>query len=388
MKLAYITNARIPSERANALQSAQMCAAFAAAGAEVVLYHPARRNTEFEAVDLWQYYGLPHTFQRQAVPCVDLFHLSGGREGIERPLFFLQTVTFAVSLVTILRRAPADVYYSRDPFVLAVMVLALPSARRRMFFESHTFPRSTLGRAINRWTMGGVGGVVAITSSLRRRWSGLGLGAERLLVAPDGVDARRYEGISREAARARLGFAPEQKVVVYTGHLYQWKGAEVLAEAGGQLGEDVHTVIVGGVESDVSRLKRLCSQRGWTRVQVVGHVSPLEIPFYQIAADVLALPNSARAEISRAHTSPLKLFEYMAAGRPIVASDLPSLREVLRDGENALLVRPDDAGALAEGVRRALTDAALAERLGAQARRDARGYTWQARARRIIGWAG
>ncbi|MBI4772390.1 MAG: glycosyltransferase family 4 protein, partial [Chloroflexi bacterium] len=305
-----------------------------------------------------------------------------------RPLFFLQTVTFALSLVTILRRAPADVYYSRDPFVLAVMVLALPSARRRMFFESHTFPRSTLGRAMNRWTMGSVGGVVVITSSLRRRWSGLGLGAERLLVAPDGVDAQRYEGISREAARSRLGFAPGQKMVVYTGHLYQWKGAEVLAEAGGQLGEDVHTVIVGGVESEVSRLKRLCSQRGWTRVQVVGHVSPLEIPFYQIAADVLALPNSARAEISRTHTSPLKLFEYMAAGRPIVASDLPSLREVLRDGENALLVRPDDAGALAEGVRRVLTDAALAERLGAQARRDAQGYTWQARARRIIGWAG
>jgi glycosyltransferase involved in cell wall biosynthesis len=84
------------------------------------------------------------------------------------------------------------------------------------------------------------------------------------------------------------------------------------------------------------------------------------------------------------YTSPLKLFEYMAAGVPVVASDLPALREVLRDGENAVLVAPDDPGALAQGIRRVLEDKPLADRLAAQARRDAQAHTWTARAQAIL----
>ena len=99
MKLVYITNGRIPSERANAMQTVQMCTAFATAGAEVTLYHPARRNPQFDGVDVWQYYGVPRAFRIQPVPCVDLFRLSNGRMWIERPVFLLQTFTFAVSLV-------------------------------------------------------------------------------------------------------------------------------------------------------------------------------------------------------------------------------------------------------------------------------------------------
>jgi glycosyltransferase involved in cell wall biosynthesis len=98
--------------------------------------------------------------------------------------------------------------------------------------------------------------------------------------------------------------------------------------------------------------------------------------------DVLVLPNPASA-ISSSFTSPLKLFEYMASGRPIVASDLPSLREVLRDGENALLAEPGNAAALTRGILRIKNDAALGERLARQAVEDVRQYTWARRAERL-----
>jgi glycosyltransferase involved in cell wall biosynthesis len=96
-------------------------------------------------------------------------------------------------------------------------------------------------------------------------------------------------------------------------------------------------------------------------------------------ADVLVLPNPASA-LSSAFTSPLKLFEYMASGRPIVASDLPSLREVLADGRNALLFEAGNPQALTAAIRRIKDDPELGARLAAQALADVHGYRWETRA--------
>jgi glycosyltransferase involved in cell wall biosynthesis len=99
-------------------------------------------------------------------------------------------------------------------------------------------------------------------------------------------------------------------------------------------------------------------------------------------ADTLVLPNPASA-LSSAFTSPLKLFEYMASGRPIVASDLPSLREVLANGRNAVLVEPGSPQALSAGIRTLKEDWALGERIARQALEDVGDYTWDRRAERL-----
>jgi glycosyltransferase involved in cell wall biosynthesis len=103
------------------------------------------------------------------------------------------------------------------------------------------------------------------------------------------------------------------------------------------------------------------------------------------AVALLPLPDEP---VARYFTSPLKLFDYMAAGVPIVASDLPSLREVLRDGENALLVPPEDPAAVAKAIDRILGDPALARRLAARAREDASAYTWDERAAQLLEFLG
>jgi glycosyltransferase involved in cell wall biosynthesis len=108
---------------------------------------------------------------------------------------------------------------------------------------------------------------------------------------------------------------------------------------------------------------------------------------YLAAADVLLLPNSARSTLSARHTSPMKAFEYMAAGRAIVASDLPSIREIYEDEVDALLVPPDDPEAFSRAIRRLLEDESLGRRLGAAAREKARGCTWEARALGILEFA-
>jgi glycosyltransferase involved in cell wall biosynthesis len=383
MRFAYIANNRIPSEKANAFQIAQMCSALASRGVEVTLFYPARRNLKrFNSVDLFDYYKLPRNFKLQPLPCVDLFHLSGGSAAIEPPIFFLQTLTFALSLVWALRNESFEVYYARDIFVLGVILAAFRKFKKQMFFEAHTFPASKLGRAWVRRVVKRLGGMISISSALADQYLGFGISPHNVLIAPDAVDMKRYDGLSREGARERLKIK-DQRSVVYTGHLYEWKGASVFAEAASLL-ENARALIVGGTEEDVRRLRSEVSERDWKNVEVIGYVAPDQIPFYQAAADVVVLPNSAKSEISRLHTSPLKLFEYMASCTPIIASDLPSLREVLRDNENAILVEADNASALANGIKLLLNDRALADRLAAAAHKDVEAMTWSARAESVI----
>ena len=132
-------------------------------------------------------------------------------------------------------------------------------------------------------------------------------------------------------------------------------------------------MIVGGLagEPDLARVRALAERVAPGRVTFIGQVDPPRVPALLRSADVLVLPNTP-GRASSAYTSPLKLFEYMASGRPIVASDLPALREVLRPDDNAVLVEAGDPEALASGLARVLGDPALAARLAAQAREDVR----------------
>jgi len=107
-----------------------------------------------------------------------------------------------------------------------------------------------------------------------------------------------------------------------------------------------------------------------------------EIPFYLKAADVLVLPNKKGEDISEKYTSPLKMFEYMASKRPIVASDLPSIREILND-HNSIIMEPNDPQKLAEGIKEALNQD-LSQKISQQAFSDVQSYTWEKRTKKIL----
>ena len=148
---------------------------------------------------------------------------------------------------------------------------------------------------------------------------------------------------------------------------------------------EVRGLIVGGHEQepDLARLRALAKGlRIEDRVTFTGHLPPSAVAGQLARADIVALPNPASA-ISTHSTSPLKLFEYMAAGKAIVASRLPSLGEVLTDEVNALLVTPGDADALAGGIRRLVNDPALRAGLGSAARDAVAEYSWDRRAERL-----
>jgi glycosyltransferase involved in cell wall biosynthesis len=175
--------------------------------------------------------------------------------------------------------------------------------------------------------------------------------------------------------------------------LYPWKGAGLAIDVAARVPE-ARVVIVGGQtnwtqdDPEIAALGERARQLGVReRVELRGHVPYDRVPGVLAQASVALLPLPDEP-VARLFTSPLKLFDYMAAGVPIVASDLPALREVLRHQENALLARPDDPDAFAAAVRRILADPVLAERLGAQARADVHCYSWESRAHALLGVLG
>jgi glycosyltransferase involved in cell wall biosynthesis len=228
-----------------------------------------------------------------------------------------------------------------------------------------------------RWVWKHAAGVVTTTAGIRDSFTDSYGPRDALAVIPNGCDAP----VAHEAPA--LPDTPPLRIV-YAGQLYPWKGVDVLVEAVTRIPQ-ARLVILGGIagEADLDRIRSLVTARGLAeRTELPGGVPQARVAEELARARVVAVP-VLRSAMTERHTSPIKAFEAMAAGRPIVASDLPSSREVLRDGENALLVPPGDSEALAAALRRVLEDRALATRLARTAFSEAPAYTWDARARRL-----
>jgi len=379
MKIYYIANSRIPTEKAHGIQVIKMCEAFTSRGIDVKLVLPWRFNKIKQ--DPFEYYGVKKNFKIIRVPSLDLILL-----GIPKIGFLIQAATFGFFAMLYLwfKSKQEDIIYSRDEFSLWF----LSFLGRNLFWEAHTFPGSPqkYQRILKK-----INGLVAISHGLKKSFQAVGMAEEKILVAPDAVDLARFAvKESSQECRKKLSLPQDKKIVLYTGHLYKWKGADVLMESSEFLSENTLVYLVGGTEEDVASYKPSSRAQAeglkaesYKLVTFVGHRSHKEIPYWLKAADVLVLPNSAKEKISAIYTSPLKLFEYMAGGKPIVASDLPSLREILNEN-TAVLVEPDNPEALAKGIEKVLKDGVLAGKIAQNAAEEAKNYTWEKRAQNIL----
>jgi glycosyltransferase involved in cell wall biosynthesis len=392
LTILYLADVRFPLERANGIQTMETCWALAWRGHRVRLV--VRPDTHVPRRDPFAYYGVPP----MPTLAIDRAPLPAGVPALATRVGFM---SFAAGRVM---GAGADVVMTRD-LGLASFLLRLPG-RAPLVYESHGYapevaaalPHMLSTAAVpspaklerlarrERRVWRDAAGYVTITAGLaeelRRRFGA----REQLAVIPDGVRLKPDEGVRLEPDPATSVASGVSRTIVvgYAGHLYPWKGVDVLLHALAQA-SDARGLIVGGHERepDLARMRTLASTLGLgDRITFTGQIPPADVPARLDEADVLVIPNTPSA-ISTHATSPLKLFEYMAAGRAIVASDLPSIREVLTHGKTALLVTPGDATALADAIRRLGSDPSLRARLGAAARADVEEYSWNRRAERL-----
>ncbi len=403
MKLIYVAKARIPSEFAHGHQIMQMCEGFAAAGVQVTLIYARYRNPpDFKTNDIWRFYGVEPTFRADSAACL---HWSWPARLLPSRLAkkwntswseWLTLVSFTLSLLFRLRAERDAIVYSRDTFPLWLMSLFWPRRARRLFFEAHTYPATFLGRRFRRRLMKRIGGFVVITGQLRSRYLESGVEPDRLLVAHDGYRLKRFEPPDdRLLSRRELGWNESSFVVGYAGRFHTMgmdKGIGILVEAVAQLARDpnvrpVRLALIGGPAENLNQLRSRLTAVGLPAeiIWYGGHVPPSEVPRYLHAFDVCTVPFPWTEHFAY-YASPMKLFEYMASGSPISASDLPTIAEIIQHERNGLLVPPGNASALADALRRLRDDPALASRLAMGARQDAVPYAWDHRASRILEW--
>ena len=361
MKIIYIANARIPTERAHGIQIMKMCEAFADAGADVELVLPRRFN--FIKSDPFEYYGIKKNFKTTKLPSLDLVKF--GKIG-----FLIQSLSFACAAFWYVLLKKADVIYSRDELPL----FFLSFFKKNIIWETHTAKKNFLvKRALDKCKA-----VIAITRGLKDFYAKeYDFNLNKVWTAPDGVDIGKFKiGGEKAEIRKELELPQNKKIALYTGHLYLWKGADTLIESAKFLGENILICLTGGTDADILKVKKQIS--GNKNIIIAGNKPHLEIPYWQKSADVLVLPNTAKEDISKYYTSPMKLFEYMASGTPIIASDLPSIREILNES-NAVLVEPDNPEALADGIEKILNGKELADKISKRALADVQNYTWRKR---------
>jgi glycosyltransferase involved in cell wall biosynthesis len=222
--------------------------------------------------------------------------------------------------------------------------------------------------------------VVVVSEGLAEEHVRAGLPEDRIIFEHDGVDLSQYSLVGdRRALRRELGWDDRPRVV-YTGHLFEERAIDVAIKAAAAA-EDVEFVFVGGWPEDLARCEKLAA--GLANVVFTGFVEHAKVARYQAAADVLLMQYSLDAHHAD-RCSPLKLFEYMASGRPMIATDMPTLEGLLNHGENCLLVPPGSSGALAAAVKKLVKEPLLGEKLAEQARLDVEYYDWDLRAKRIL----
>jgi glycosyltransferase involved in cell wall biosynthesis len=365
LSLVYLENMRLPTEKAHGIQIMKMCEAFAQAGIKTTLAIPSfNKNAE----DAFEYYGVPKIFS------ISHRYKTPNFKRLNAFSFILRTVIFFLSFLFSKDWQGADIIFTRD------LNIAFLSAFWKIPFvwEVHQdFYNFRANYAIKRSIA-----ALFISNGLKEKFISHGVkDKNKLYVFPDAVDLDRIIAVKdKNEPRKSAGLPADVPIILYSGHLYEWKGAHILAEAAPFVQSKVIFVFVGGTEEDVAIFRGKYGKN--PRLKILGHKPYSEMPKYKQSADILVIPNSARFEISKFYTSPLKLFSAIASGLPVIASDLPSLREIV-DEKMVFFVPPDEPEKLAQMIDYVVQHPMEAKNKSLAALNEAKKYTWDARGRGI-----
>jgi glycosyltransferase involved in cell wall biosynthesis len=366
-------------------------------GVDLKLIIPERaKRPNYRDKTIHGWYGFEREIPSESLSCTDYI---SGLSAIwptlaQRLAFQLMVGTFNRSLIRFLTKQKGEyLLYSRDIHVFSKLIKPFPSVKK--IIELHLLEEEpgktfeTENRVFKECS-----GIVVVTTQMKEMLVERGIAVNKILVESNGVDVKVFPGTATmEEARAKLNLPRKGRIVAYIGNFHTMgleKGLDTMVQAiPAVIKEFPDTVFffVGGpiscTKSYIAILESLKVPK--RHYQFIDRRPYDEIHLWLAASDILSMLLPFHPRYDKI-TSPLKVLEYMTAGRPIVVSDLPALREVLVYEKSALFVPPSNAEAFSKAVIRLFDDPALAERLAKQAREDVQHRTWDARAKRIKDW--
>lgn len=372
MKVIVTNDGNIPSHFAHSFNVMKVTQAFAQLGHKVelvtLLSVPLIRN-KLKIKDIFAHYGISDRFPIKQIP---VFNTGFLRHTIGVKGYNKKAADY------IARRKP-DFVYCRS-YLTAVECI---KQKIPCIVETHT----TLYRHPDLQKLFALAhdrnflGVVTISDILKDAYHDHGVPKEKIIVLDDGVDTSRFQiDDDRNLWREKLGLPLDKKILLYTGGLYKEKGIESILKTHQYLDRsDILTVFCGRDASAGKRWQSYSQEKNITGVLFKGFIPNATLPAYMKAADVLMMPYDTTVNykvMDLNTTSPLKLFEYMASGRPIISSAIPVVERVVQNGEEALLAKENDIADQAHLVALLLGSPDLAASVAAKAKQKAQQYDW------------
>ena len=359
-KILYVHNADFSKLCANRIQVLNMCKAFKKIGQDITLMsfnndkntikRVYNENVDFNIISL--------------KPFVNYYFRS--------LLLFLRFLTIKYDY---------NYIYTRD-LIFAFLVSKF-FKDKKVIYELHDLSNGKTWHLLFEQTFKNLHGCVVISKCLKEELMKNNFNSNKIHILHDGVYLDKFDiDISKNEARKILNLPKNKTIISYTGSLQNWKGYDTFLKSYDHLKnkENIVYLVVGGSEEQVRKLIEKYKDES---IIFVPFVENSKIPLFLKASDILIIPNSSKYEISVKYTSPLKLFEYMASKRPIIASDLPSIREVVSEN-NVLFFKPDDEVDLANKIEKLVNDNKLQNKLIKNAHEMVKNYTWEKRAKKII----
>lgn len=377
-KLFYIVNAKIPSDRANGYQICKMCEEFSNAGLKVELLVPTRES-RFQG-DPFKFYNINKNFRFNKIRSFDFvkYHKYLGKYS-----FWLQSIIYFFKLL--FKKIGKDaIIYSRNPEIVWLFSLR----GYKTIFEVHRWAETKIW--LFEYFVKRAKKAVAVTNELKKRCLASGFSENNILIAPDAVDLKVFNlDISKSSAREKLKLPQDKIILGYIGRfrtMGEEKGIPEILKAISLLAKNYANIFflaIGGTREDIDLYKDAAKNLEIDdKILMLEKVERAKVAIYQKACDMLLMPFPYTKHFAY-YMSPLKMFEYMASKRPIIASDLPSVKDILNEN-NAILIKPDDCKDLAESVERIIINKELGNGLADQAFKDVQEYSWEKRVVRIL----
>lgn len=371
-KIYYIANAKMPTPKAHGIQTAKMTEAMIRAGADLKLVVPARRATK---QSMKEFYGLGVDVPLVKIPVFDTY--TYGKLG-----FALGSFTFMLGSFFYLlwKRLVGEKFIIYTIDIDQFSFIFLPLIGKRLFAEIHDAKRLSIPFKI---LFSKAEGIVVINKIIKKEIAEtFGVSTDKIIAHPNGIDLTQFDiGLRKEEARKVLKMPVNRPIALYSGRFYNWKGLDIILRAAQEIDKEKLIYLVGGSEDEFKKI----SGANTIPINIIcaGAKDYKEMPMWLAAADVLVVLGTEKNDYSYLHTSPMKLMEYMASRRPIVASHTPANLEIVGENE-AVFYAPDDHRDLAEKINSVLKNPEKFNYLIDGARRKVNSLSWDARAQSVL----